>query len=204
MYYVYQHIRLDTNQIFYVGISRWNRQFKYKRASQRDKRNPVWKKIVTKTDFSYEIVFESQDLSLIKTKEIELISKYGKIIDGTGSLANITDGGEGTFGYKHTIENKLKHSVIMKGKKHTEETKEKMRKAQTGKHVPEEVGKKISLAKSGKANAYTHDNSPTPVLHIPTNQLFSSITQAALHFGLRRCTLSRRINSGEEVNFKFL
>lgn len=204
MYYVYQHIRLDTNQVFYIGISRWNRKSKYKRATQRDKRNPIWKKIVAKTDFRYEILLESQNLSLVKEKEIELISTYGKIIEGTGSLSNITDGGEGTFGYSHTIENKLKQSLFMKGKKHSEDTKQRMRNAQIGKFVPEDIGRKISLAKKGKPNNSTHDNSPMSVLHIPTNQIFVSITQAANFFRLRRCTLSRRIKSGEETNFKFL
>ena len=104
MFYLYHHIRLDKNEVFYIGISRHNKRYKYKRANQRDKRNSIWKNIVAKTDFKYEILLESDDISVIKAKEIELIAKYGKIRDCTGSLANITDGGEGTFGYKPTIE----------------------------------------------------------------------------------------------------
>ena len=204
MYYLYHHIRLDTNQVFYIGISRHNKRNKYKRAAQKDKRNPIWKNIVAKTDFKYEILLESEDISLIKFKEIELISLYGKIRENTGCLANITDGGEGTFGYKPTKEIRLKQSKMMKGKKHSEETKQKMRAAQLGKVVSTEVGKKISQSKKGKITGKLHENKPLRVLHIPTNMEFKSITKAAQYFSLRRCTLAIDIHSGKEKDFKLI
>lgn len=204
MYYLYHHIRLDTNQIFYIGISRHNKRNKYKRAAQKDKRNPIWKSIVTKTDFRYEILLESEDISLIKAKEIELISLYGKIRENTGCLANITDGGEGTFGYKHSKEVLLNQSKRMKGKKHTEETKQKMRAAQLGKVVSAEVGRKISQSKKGKIIGKLHENKPLRVLHIPTNTEFKSIAKAAQQFNKRRCTLAIDIHSGKEKDFKLI
>lgn len=204
MYYLYQHIRLDTNQVFYIGISRHNKRSKYKRAAQKDKRNPIWKNIVNKTDFKYDILLESKDISLIKAKEIELISLYGKIKENTGCLANITDGGEGTFGYKPSKETLLNQSKKMKGKKHSEETKLKMRAAQLGKVVPVEVGKKISESKKGKVTGKLHENKPLKVLHIPTSTEFKSITKAAQYFNLRRCTLAIDIHSGKEKDFKIV
>lgn len=203
MFYIYQHIRLDTNKIFYIGISRHNKRFKYKRAAQRDKRNSIWKNIVSKTDFKYEILLESEDVNIIKSKEIELIAQHGKIKYKTGCLANITDGGEGTFGYIPSEENKLKQSKFMKGKKHSEETKKKMQVSQLGKVVPKEVGLKISLSKKGKCLGKNHDNIPIKVLHIPTNTVYKSMMQAAKAFSLRRCTLSKRLFSGIELDFKF-
>ena len=204
MHYLYQHIRLDTNEVFYIGISRHNKRFKYKRAAEKDKRNPIWKNIVTKTDFRYEILLESEDISLIKAKEIELISLYGKIKENTGCLANITDGGEGTFGYKPTEEVRLKQSKIMKGRKHSEETKQKMRAAQLGKVVPAEVGRKISQSKKGKIIGKLHENKPLRVLHVPTNTEFKSIAKAAKQFNRRRCTLAIDIHSGKEKDFKLI
>lgn len=204
MFYLYQHIRLDTNSVFYIGISRHNKRFKYKRAAQRDKRNSIWKNIVSKTDFKYEILLESEDISIIKAKEIEMISHYGKIKYKTGCLANITDGGEGTFGYIPSKETLLKHSERMKGKKHSEETKKKMQVSQLGKIVPKEVGLKISLSKKGKSLGKNHDNIPIKVLHIPTNEVFKSITKAANHFSLRRGTLAKKIYFGEDKDFKIL
>lgn len=204
MYYLYQHIRLDTNKIFYIGISRHNKRSKYKRAAQKDKRNPIWKNIVAKTAFKYEILLESDDISVIKTKEIKLIAKYGKIRDFTGSLANISDGGEGTFGYTLPKEILQKRSIKMKGKKHSEETKIKMRAAQVGKFVSEEVCKKISESKKGKLIGKLHENKPLKVLHIPTNTEFKSISKAAQHFNRRRCTLAIDIHSGKEKDFKLI
>ena len=203
MFYLYQHIRLDTNKVFYIGISRYNKRYKYKRAAQKDKRNPIWKNIVAKTDFKYEILLESTDINFIKVKEMELIAYYGKLKDFTGSLANITNGGEGTFGYKPTEQTKLNHSERMKGKKHSEETRKKMSFAQLGKIVPEEVGKKISNSKKGKNLGKNHENIPLKVLHIPTNTIYKSITQAAKHFNIRRNTLANRIHSGIDLEFKF-
>lgn len=203
MFYLYHHIRLDKNEVFYIGISRHNKRYKYKRANQRDKRNSIWKNIVAKTDFKYEILLESDDISVIKAKEIELIAKYGKIRDCTGSLANITDGGEGTFGYKPTIEAIQKQSIKMKGKKHSEKTKIKMSRAQLGKIVPDEVGKKISASKKGKNLGKNHENIPLKVLHVPTNKTYRSIMQAAKHFNIRRNTLGDRLRSGLDAEFKF-
>lgn len=204
MFYLYHHIRLDTNEVFYIGISRHNKCYKYKRAAQKDKRNPIWKNIVAKTDFKYEILLESDNISVIKAKEIELIAKYGKIRDYTGSLANISDGGEGTFGYKLPKEILQKRSIKMKGKKHSEETKIKMSRAQIGKVVPEDVGKKISNSKKGKNLGKNHENVPLRVLHIPTNTTYRSIMQAAKHFNIRRNTLGDRLRSGLDAEFKFL
>jgi len=204
MFYLYHHVRLDTNEVFYIGISRHNKRYKYKRAAQRDKRNPIWKNIVAKTDFKYEILLESDDINIIKAKEIELIAQYGKIRDCTGSLANITDGGEGTFGYQPTEQVRLKHSQLMKGKKHSEETRKRMSKAQLGKVVPEEVGRKISVSKKGKNLGKNHENVPLRVFHIPTGTTYKSIMQAAKHFNIRRNTLGERLRSGTDLEFKLL
>lgn len=204
MFYLYQHIRLDKNEIFYIGISRYNKRYKYKRASQKDKRNSIWKNIVAKTNFKYEIILESDDINVIKAKEIELIAKYGKIKNSTGSLANITDGGEGTFGYKPSKQTRLNHSKFMKGKKHSKETKEKMSIAQLGKIVPKEVGRKISASKKGKNLGKHHKNVPLKVIHIPTNTVYKSISQAAKHFNIRRNTLANKLYLKTETDFKFL
>lgn len=204
MYYLYQHRKLSDNSIFYIGISRHNKQFKYKRARATDARNNLWKKIFNKHGFKHEILIESDDLTFIKNKEIELIALYGKICDKTGILANLTDGGEGTFGYHHTFENKLKSSLRMKERKVTEETRFKMSQAQLGKIVPKEVGMKISLAKKGKNLGVTSQNKSIKILHIPTNTEFKSISQASKFFKLRRCTLSLKMKLGLEKDFIYI
>ena len=45
--YVYTHTRLDTNEVFYVGIGT---QDNYKRASRSHNRTNYWNNIVKKVD----------------------------------------------------------------------------------------------------------------------------------------------------------
>ena len=70
---------------------------------------------------------------------------------------NISNGGEGNMGYRHTDEDRRKMSEShkgnipwMKGKHHTEEAKEKNRQAHLGKKLSQEACKNISEGKKGK------------------------------------------------------
>lgn len=49
MPYVYKHIRLDTNEIFYIGIGS---DKKHLRAYSQRGRNKMWKEIVKKTQYA--------------------------------------------------------------------------------------------------------------------------------------------------------
>lgn len=106
-YYVYQHIRDDKNEVFYVGIGTkrlynysWNcYSEKYHRAYSKQKRKKIWNDIVRKTTYRVEIILESHDYNFVKEQEIERIAFYGRKDLGTGTLANLTNGGEGTVGY---------------------------------------------------------------------------------------------------------
>lgn len=101
IYYTYTHTRLDTGDVFYVGISRRYNKFRaYTRAYEfkgYKKRNILWNKIYNKCKgrIKVDIVLESKNIDIVFKKEIELISFYGKIIDKKGgTLANISNGGE--------------------------------------------------------------------------------------------------------------
>lgn len=122
-FFVYRHIRLDTNQPFYVGIGKKPKKYngyntEYKRAYTTSHRNSYWKNIVNKTDYKVEILWESENLEEVQLKEIEFISLYGRKEDG-GTLANMTSGGEFNSnevvkfkktGYKHSKATRLKMS----------------------------------------------------------------------------------------------
>lgn len=99
-YYLYQHTRLDTNEVFYIGIGKKQEKrikgvkTEFERAYVRAKRSAFWKSIANKTEVKVEILLESNDLAYIKAKEIELIKKYGRrAYDPEGTLVNFDEGG---------------------------------------------------------------------------------------------------------------
>lgn len=98
-HYVYQHIRLDKDEVFYIGVgTKYNKEKRYKRAYDKKNRNILWKRITNKSEYKVEILLESDDYEFIKQKEIEFISVYGRKNLGKGTLCNLTDGGEGNTG----------------------------------------------------------------------------------------------------------
>lgn len=113
---VYKHYKLDTKELFYVGIG-----LKEKRAYSKYSRNDLWKNIVSKHNYYVEIYKKNISYDEAKIIEINLIKKYGRLDLKTGILCNMTDGGDGCFNLsdesKKSISNKLK------GNKQSEETK---------------------------------------------------------------------------------
>lgn len=73
--------------------------------------------------------------------EKDLISLLGRKIDGSGCLRNLTTGGEGISGHRHSTESRMKMSVASKGKSkgpqslsHKEKRAEARRKRVTWAH----------------------------------------------------------------------
>ena len=120
-YYVYQHIREDKDEIFYIGIGTKSKQDlkynSYSRAHAKHVDNNIWLKVVNKTKWKFEILFESNNRKEVEQIEIDLIAKYGRKCDKTGCLVNLTLGGESNLGYKHTEEAKQKISEKSKRKR---------------------------------------------------------------------------------------
>ena len=135
---VYLHKKKYTQEVFYVGIGAMP-----KRAYTKYKRTQLWLKIANK--YGYDIEITHKDLVWEEACSIEkyLISFYGRIDIETGTLANMTDGGDGTYGRlcskstkekiskkaKDLFSDKTKHPMY--GKKQTLESKQKNRDSQT-------------------------------------------------------------------------
>lgn len=138
-YCVYKHIRLDTNEVFYIGIGVKRRPY------TKSGRSAFWKKVVTKTDYQVEVIIENISWEDACNLEKSLISSYGRKNLNKGTLVNLTDGGEGSVGYIMSEENKLKVGLFHKDRKRTEETRAKMRQPRTKEHISN-----LAQAKTGK------------------------------------------------------
>ena len=134
-FYVYVHIRLDNNTVFYVGKGTGNRAYDLDRS---DFHNSVRDEYDCKVVIIKDKLTESQAFRLEK-RMIEyyvLTLGYGIPIDGYRDfsnnyyLTNFTWGGEGASGMHHTEETKQKLREINKGKHYSEETKKKQSNSQ--------------------------------------------------------------------------
>jgi hypothetical protein len=177
--YLYIHRRLDTNDVFYVGIGI---EKKFKRAFTTHCRNKWWKNIVKKTGFVVDIIYKNISWEQACKYEINLISMYGRKDLNKGNLVNMTSGGEGALNAIRSEETRKKMSIIMTGKKKTPEHIEKVRQFHLGskrteefkklrsqkttgelhwnygKHRSEETKLKLSIAHKGKILTQEHKN----------------------------------------------
>jgi len=197
--YVYAHIRHDTNTPFYIGIgSKTN----YRRAFEKKGRNLIWRRVVSKTNCSSNILFDG--LSWEECCEIEktLISHFGRIDKKTGTLVNMTDGGDGASGAIFSEERRNKISNALKGKKtseihkqkcrnrrQTEETKNKIRALKTGLKASEATRQKMREAHSKIINPSIEKISKL-VLHTQYGIIYNSVRDAAMSNGVTPSYLS--------------
>jgi len=69
---------------------------------------------------------------------------------------NLTNGGDGIVGYKHTQETKDKIAEARKGKRATQKTKDKIRKKAIGRKASKETIKKLSESHKGYKQSQEH------------------------------------------------
>lgn len=122
VFYVYAYLRKQDKTPYYIGKGQENRAYeKHKGISVPKDRS--------------QIVFMETNLSEIGAFALErrYIRWYGRKDHGTGILLNKTDGGDGIFGFVHSIETKTKISTSHKGKKMSSKARANMSIAQTGK-----------------------------------------------------------------------
>lgn len=163
MHYLYRHIRIDKNEPFYIGIGtksnrvRPNIRSEYRRAYYIDRKgSSIWNNIAGKTDYEVQIMLESDNYDFIKQKEIEFIKLYGRINIGTGCLANMTNGGDGTIGHIKSEEQIERHKIWMTGRKQSRNTIEKRIISRIGYKHSELTKQKISDSHKGKKVSKEH------------------------------------------------
>jgi len=113
-HYTYAHFIIGEQFPFYVGIgTQYPKTSLYYRAKSKN-RSKVWKGYTNNKEYMVIICSESENYEIVKTYEKEMIFEYGKKKDG-GFLINLTDGGDGCIGYKHTSEYLEKLKIRMSG-----------------------------------------------------------------------------------------
>ena len=163
MFYTYAHTKPDGT-IFYIGKGHGRRAWSSK------SRNKHWKHIVAKyKNYSVQILANWDTEEEAFNHEILLISCFK---DLNFNLANCTNGGEGTCGFKWSKE-QIKNKQYKKGKHHPF----------FGKKRPE-VSKKLSRGNCYKAKKImVHGN------------IFDCVADYADFYGLKHSTARARANN---------
>lgn len=154
MAYVYRHIRLDKNEVFYIGIGNDDT---FKRANEFNTgRNKYWNNIKNKSEIKVEILCEDVSWEDACDLECLLIEIYGRKDLKSGNLVNMTDGGEGATGRIMSDETKDKISKSNTGKKLSDKQKQSISDSQKGRVLTEEHKKNISDGNKGKRKTKEH------------------------------------------------
>ncbi len=191
---VYRHIRLDKNEPFYIGIGT-------RKSRAYDKwRNKIWKSIIAKTPYDVEILFQDLTREQAEAKEREFIALYGRIDLKTGTLANLTNGGDegggkANKGRKHTDETKAKLRNRPKTIR-TKESREKMSNLYKGRLLSLETKLKISNSLKGKSTGKWSDSQREKNRNYWEN-IYNPITQFSIDGEFIKVWFNRLIASRE-------
>lgn len=189
---VYQHRRLDNNEIFYIGIGNLKRPYK------KQNRSKFWNNIVNKTEYTVEILFK--ELSKEEACNIEkyLIKFYGRKDLGLGNLVNMTDGGDGMINLSNESKFRISKANIGNkyslGRKRTEEYKLNASITRIGKKTSQDTKRKISEA-IGKL-----------ILNTQTGIFYNGCKSASIAHNINMKTLSNQLNgiSPNKTNLIFV
>ena len=178
---MYRHRRLDTNEIFYIGMGYLKRAYSKDAA----KRNQIWNRIVNKTDYEIEILAEN--LSWEDACELEelLILSYGRIDLKTGTLANLTNGGDGSKGCSPSKETRKKIGDFHRNKIVSKESRDKMRKAKEGKFF------------------LSNNPNSKKVINLETGEIFDTAKEAALSINKIYRSFTWALKHTKSFNFRY-
>jgi group I intron endonuclease len=208
LFYVYEHWRLDRDECFYVGKGRGGRAYSMKN------RNRHHQAIVAKlgrigSAFEVRMVstgFSEHDAFELEKERIAFWRSAGS------DLTNLTIGGEGVSGLKHTDESKAKMGLTHLGNKYnlgrvwTDEQRKSMSEKKRGCKAPVETKKmkKNRLANIQKS-AVTRRKK---VICINDGVTFDSVVEAASRYNVCKTTISAichgKRNAAYGLKFKFV
>jgi group I intron endonuclease len=223
-YYIYRHIRPDTNAVFYIGLGCYQKKWKYQRAYTSKNRNIHWTRIVSQIKGAFIVDILMDNLTKDQAIECEcgFIKLYGRSDLKQGPLCNLTNGGEGVvelskesrkkisesrlgsknpmYGKKQSIELIAKRTAHMKGESNPN----------YGKSIPEyhkEINRQTQLGRKHSKETIELRASQIRkkvvlakdgIVHIT----FNSILNASKYFKVSSCTITRWCKSGKN-NLRF-
>ena len=214
---LYQHVRLDTNEIFYIGVG-----VNIKRAYATKCRNRFWKAVTSKTKYKVEILYSDISYDEALNLEMNLIELYGRRTLGTGTLVNIDRGGRGAAGYHQSPEVIANRVAKIRGRSPSEETKEKLRVSNLGKKRSDKTREANRKANLGKILSDSHKqkisegllrniNKPKyksgiKIINEETEEIYKSSSMAAAIANIPRETFRRWLNNSSDKckPFKYL
>ena len=150
MAYIYKHTRVDKNEVFYIGIGS---DTDYTRAYSTISRNTHWNNIINVTDYIVDIIEDGLTWEDACIGEIRWIEHYGRRDLNEGTLVNMTNGGDGSFGLVHTDKTKSKISKANSGVNHPlfgKKRDETFSKKMSNWIRTDEIKKKISKTRCDK------------------------------------------------------
>ena len=168
-FYVYQHRRNDTGEVFYIGKGCRSTS---DRSVSKKGRSKHWHNIVNKHGYTIEMVCDGLDERHAFELETWLIAFHGRRDTGTGRLVNLTDGGEGDSGRVPTAEHRARQSAAqigllagerhpMYGKRHTDESNAKRSASLRGRKMPDGFAERASARMLGAGNPmFGHRDTP--------------------------------------------
>lgn len=198
-YFVYEHSKADTLEVFYVGKGTRHCFRDYRRATDFCRRKRSWKAIAQKHGVVATVIAEFWIEDDAIDFEAGRIAAYGRRDAGTGPLINHTDGGYGASGYKHSAETVELIRARNIGKVVADETRAKISQSLSGERHPG-WGKKQAAITSERKRASMQGvqrggNSPLAmrVLDTSTGVVFPSTRDAAEHLGIPMSTMAHKL-----------
>ena len=184
-YVIYRHLK-PNGEVFYIGIG------SEKRAYQKNPRSDFWKRVVS--IHGYEVQILKSDLTWEDACELEilLISWYGRRNLNTGTLVNMTEGGDGSVGYSPSEESRRRKSEKMKGVPKSEKARKNMNKSKIGKSISEEHRLKCKLSNAKK------------VIDIKTGEIYTSVQDLIKISNFTSAQLYDRLNGRLKNNTPYM
>lgn len=194
VFYVYEWIRLDTNEPFYVGKGKGNRWKELTRGN-----NQHFNNIVKSIPIVVNILHDNLDEQTAFGLEVWYIREYRDIIGY--DLVNINDGGEGCV--------LCGKNSPWYGKHHSEEVKKKMRESSKKENLSQETLNKMSKCQLGKNN-----NVAMAVICVTTKRIFYTVKEASIFYnidnsGIVKCCKGKlktcgKLSNGTRLKWKYI